>query len=96
MLVWLIYDISVNKIRNRVIKYCKNAGLQRVQKSVFLGNIEKNELDDLFLKCEEEIDKKNDSLYIFPMCEEDFKKVKTAGNAFDRKLVSDEILSMFF
>lgn len=96
MLTWLIYDISKNKSRNRVIKNCENAGLVRVQKSVFLGNIEKNTMDELLLQCSEELELEKDSLYIFPMCEEDFKKVKTAGNAFDRELVSDEILSRFF
>ncbi|MEE4358331.1 MAG: CRISPR-associated endonuclease Cas2 [Desulfococcaceae bacterium] len=96
MLTWLIYDISNDKIRNRVAKRCKEAGLYRVQKSVFLGDVEKNRLDELHLECGEMIEEKTDSLYVFPMCEEDFKKVKTAGNAFDRELVSDEILSMFF
>ncbi len=96
MLTWLIYDISDDKMRGKVAKACKNTGLYRVQKSVFLGDIEKNRLDELHLKCEEMIDKNTDSLYIFPMCKDDFQQVKTAGNAFDRKLVSDEILAMFF
>jgi len=67
-----------------------------VQKSVFLGDIEKNSIDELFLQSEEIIDKETDSVYIFPMCKEDFANVKTLGNAFDKKLVSDEILSLFF
>ncbi len=92
----MVYDITVDKTRNKVVRYCKNAGLYRVQKSVFLGDVEKNRLDELHLQCEEIIDKKTDSLYIFPMCREDFDKVRTSGNAFDRKLVSDEILSLFF
>ena len=96
MLTWVIYDISENKIRNKVIKLCKDAGLYRVQKSVFLGDIETNRIDESHLNCDILIDHKSDSLYIFPMCSEDFEKVKTSGNAFDNKLVSDEILSMFF
>lgn len=96
MLTWLVYDISDDKSRNKVAGHCKNAGLYRVQKSVFLGDVEMNRLDELYLQCEEIIDKEKDSLYVFPMCAEDFRKVKTAGNAFDRELVSDEILSMFF
>jgi CRISPR-associated protein Cas2 len=96
MLVWLIYDIRENKVRNQIVKLCKNAGLYRVQKSVFLGSIEYNRLDELFLQCSEYLDEDIDSLYLFPQCRADFKKVKTAGNAFDRSLVSDEILSLFF
>jgi len=96
MLTWVVYDITSDKTRNRVIRFCKDAGLYRVQKSVFLGDVESNRIDELYLKCEKILDKKTDSLYIFPMCCEDFAKVRTAGNAFDRELVSDEILSMFF
>jgi len=96
MLTWVVYDISKDKTRNRIVRFCKNSGLYRVQKSVFLGDVESNRLDELYLQCEKILDKTTDSFYIFPMCEADFKKVKTAGNAFDRKLVSDEILSMFF
>lgn len=32
MLAWVIYDISSDKIRRKVIKVCKNTGLYRVQK----------------------------------------------------------------
>jgi len=96
MLTWVVYDIASDKTRGKVARFCKNAGLYRVQKSVFLGDIEMNRMDELHLECEKIIDKTKDSLYVFPMCADDFKKVKTAGNAFDRKLVSDKILSMFF
>jgi crotonobetainyl-CoA:carnitine CoA-transferase CaiB-like acyl-CoA transferase len=37
---WAIYDISEDKKRSRVAKACKNIGLYRVQKSVFLGGSE--------------------------------------------------------
>jgi CRISPR-associated protein Cas2 len=39
VLVWLIYDIAENKPRNKIAKACKQAGLIRVQKSVFLGKL---------------------------------------------------------
>ena len=43
LLVWVVYDISSNKVRRNAIKACKNVGLYRVQKSVFLGEIEEND-----------------------------------------------------
>ncbi len=95
MLVWLIYDISINKTRNKIIKYAEQKGLYRVQKSVFLGNITKNDFDELKLQSEELINKKTDSVYIFPLCEKDFKAVITLGKAFDQELVTDEIKAMF-
>ena len=75
MLVWVIYDISENRYRSRVAKICKNYGLFRVQKSAFLGDLNRNESDSLTLECEAIIDE-SDSVYVFPMCEECFDNIK--------------------
>lgn len=95
MLVWAIYDISKNKIRTKIVKFCKNIGLYRVQKSVFLGDIESNDVDELKIQSEDIIDPETDSVYIFPMCEADFKKAVLLGRAFDEALVTDEIKELF-
>lgn len=96
MLIWVIYDIASNKIRNKVAKHCKNAGLYRVQKSVFLGEMEDNTLDELKLRIEDMVDLENDSVYIFPMSRAELKKAGLIGQAFDKELVTDEIISKFF
>jgi len=95
MLTWIIYDISKNRTRSRVAKACKDKGLYRVQKSAFLGNLNKNQIDELRIMCDEIIDPEVDSVYIFPMCDDDFRKVKLLGQAFDKELVSDEIKALF-
>ncbi|MBF0538986.1 MAG: CRISPR-associated endonuclease Cas2 [Nitrospirae bacterium] len=95
MLTWVIYDIGSNKARGRVAKICKEYGLQRVQKSVFLGTLSNNDTDELGLRCKELIDLDVDSLYIFPMCGDDFRKVRLLGMAFDKALVTDEIKALF-
>lgn len=95
-LVWIIYDIVEDKKRAKIAKACKNKGLYRVQKSAFLGTLNKNQIDELKMICEDMIDPDADSVYIFPMCEDDFKKVKLLGQAFDKKLVSAEVLAKFF
>ena len=96
MLVWVMYDISSNKIRRNAIKICKNTGLYRVQKSVFLGEIEENDFDELKLKMEDIIDLDNDSVYIFPMNKKGLNQAGLIGQAFDKELVTDEIISKFF
>jgi len=93
MLTWVIYDISKNKTRTKIVKACKGMGLYRVQKSVFLGDLNKNRVDEVAVKSMDLIDKETDSVYIFPMCEEDFKKVRLLGQGFDKDLVSDKILT---
>ena len=95
-LVWVIYDIVNDKTRTKVAKACKNKGLYRGQKSAFLGTLNRNQIDELKIMCEDIINAEEDSVYIFPMCVDDFKKVKLLGQAFDKKLVSAELLEKFF
>jgi CRISPR-associated protein Cas2 len=96
ILTWIIYDIAENKPRSKVAKACKQAGLIRVQKSVFLGRLESSRFDELGEICRDLIDEETDSVYLFPFCQEDFRRIKVLGQGFDKKLVNDEILSQFF
>ncbi|MHC1757083.1 MAG: CRISPR-associated endonuclease Cas2 [Methanosarcina sp.] len=96
MLVWVIYDITEDRARQKVSDRCKNYGLYRVQKSVFLGDLNSNDRDSLGIECEELIDTDRDSVYIFPMDDQSFKKVQLIGQAFDKDLVSDEVITKFF
>jgi CRISPR-associated protein Cas2 len=93
-LIWIIYDIVDNKTRAKIAKACKNKGLYRVQKSAFLGKLNKNQIDELKIICKDMINPEKDSVYMFPMCEEDFKNVILLGQAFDEELVSDEVKAL--
>ncbi len=95
MLVWYIYDISEDRIRKKLSDKAIEQGLYRVQKSVFLGNIDNNLLDELVVFAEDIIDPDEDSIYVFPMCQEDFKKVELLGQAFNKAMVNNEINSFF-
>ena len=96
MIVWVVYDIKKDKPRNKVAKICKQAGIYRVQKSVFLGTLEENAKDTLKLEIEELIDPENDSVYIYPMSKDELKKTVLLGQAFDKKLVTDKVKELFF
>lgn len=93
MLTWVVYDISKNRTRAKVAKRCLNFGLQRVQKSVFLGDLAPNRVEEILLFSQELLELTTDSVYIFPMCREDFDRVRIVGQGFDRKLAADEILT---
>lgn len=95
MLVWCIYDITKDKTRNKIAKTAQRYGLYRVQKSVFVGTVNDNKLDEFSIVCNKEIDEETDSVFIFPLCEKDFKSVITHGQALDRKLITDEIKNLF-
>lgn len=100
MNIWVIYDIASSKAgqkrRKKIIKEIEEFGLYRVQKSVFLGNIEKNRLDELVLFSQELIDVEKDSVYLFPMCKEDFEAVTVIGKGFDKDLVTGKTGSLIF
>ena len=95
MIVWTIYDIQDNKVRNKVSKICKQNGLYRVQKSVFLGTIDASEMKAMSLQIEELIDKEQDKVYIFPMSKKELKQTVLLGQAFDKKLITDEVKALF-
>jgi CRISPR-associated protein Cas2 len=90
-----MYDISDNKIRNKAVKECKNKGLYRVQKSIFLGELNKNEKDELKIKMEMIAEDNVDSIYIFPTSKEMLYDTDIIGNGFDKELVSNDIISKF-
>lgn len=96
ILVWIIYDIVDDRTRTRVAKACKQYGLERVQKSAFLGKLKMNRFDELSEKCLSLMDEETDSIYLFPFCQEDFRKIKVLGRGFDKRLINDEILAKFF
>jgi CRISPR-associated protein Cas2 len=96
MITWVLYDIENDRARMRVAKYCKQAGLYRVQLSCFLGMIDNSELDTLHLQIEAEIDESVDKVYIFPMSKGELRAAILLGQAFDRQLVTDEVRALFF
>jgi CRISPR-associated protein Cas2 len=89
-----MYDIKKDRTRNKIAKLCEEAGIYRVQYSVFVGdlnNAQRKELIAAFIKL---INKDDDSIYIFPMCNDDFKKCKLLGQAFDKDLIADEVKAL--
>jgi CRISPR-associated protein Cas2 len=96
MIIWVLYDIENDKNRTKVSKICKQAGLYRVQFSCFVGTLTNNEKDTLTLQLEELINVDVDKIYIFPMNQTELKQTVLLGQAFDKKLVNDEIRALFF
>jgi CRISPR-associated protein Cas2 len=96
MIAWVLYDIEQDRARNRVAKYCKQAGLCRVQYSVFLGTLNENEKDSLELQIEDEINPNKDKVYIFPMSKSELRATTVLGQALDKKMVTDQVQALFF
>ncbi|SDC86174.1 MULTISPECIES: CRISPR-associated endonuclease Cas2 [unclassified Candidatus Frackibacter] len=95
MLVWFVYDIVEDRPRRKISEKAIELGLQRVQKSVFLGNVEETTADELLLYSDQMINEEEDSVYMFPMCQEDFKKIEILGQAFDKAMANNELKTLF-
>lgn len=91
MILWLLYDIADDQARSKVARHCKQAGLYRVQYSVFLGELTADERDTLQLDVEDLINEEVDKVYLFSLTKKELKQAILLGQAFDRKLVTAEI-----
>lgn len=81
MLLFIMYDIEDNKIRKQVADYLQAKGLQRVQKSVFFGEINRKyqeEIHDVLVEIRNSYENE-DSLLIVPIAEDEFRKLQMIG-----------------
>jgi len=95
MICWVMYDIKNDNSRTKIAKACERSGLSRVQYSVFLGSIEPNEKDSLQVEIEDLMNEDEDSVYMFPMSKDELKATTLLGQAFDKKMVTDEVKALF-
>jgi CRISPR-associated protein Cas2 len=93
MLTWVVYDISKDRTRTKIADRCLDHGLQRVQKSVFLGEVAPNRVEEIIQFSKELLNLETDAVYVFPMCRDDFAKVRIVGQGFDKEMVADEVLT---
>ena len=95
MIRWVMYDIGEDKARARVARQCKRVGLYRVQLSVFIGRVSASEFEALQLDIEDQIDPDYDKVYLFSMSQQTLRQTVQLGQAFDQRLVSDAVQSLF-
>lgn len=72
------YDVAENRKRAQLAKYLKGY-LERVQKSVFEGVIADGRLETLRTGIEKRIDRSNDTVRIYTLCERCVSAVEIIG-----------------
>jgi CRISPR-associated protein Cas2 len=83
------YDISLNRSRNTLIKGLFRAGLYRVQKSVFMGEISEKSLRQLENECRtimKELEE-NDHIMLIPLSEQQAFRIHVTGKSLDLNLL---------
>lgn len=69
----LVYDIPDDRIRTRVADICLDYGLERIQYSSFLGELNHNRQEEIMQKVSRKLGKKEGNIQLFPICEKDMR-----------------------
>lgn len=76
----VIYDIENDKLRLRISETCLDYGLSRIQYSAFLGILNKNKREELFLRLSSILDDNRGKIMLQPICGNDVKQVLIKEN----------------
>ena len=71
MHVLVVYDITSDRLRTKIADICLDYGLERVQYSVFQGELTTNRQGELMQKVKRKLGKSPGSVLLFPLCERD-------------------------
>jgi CRISPR-associated protein Cas2 len=76
----VIYDIEDDKIRLRISETCLDYGLARIQYSAFLGILNRNKREELFLRLTSILDDNAGKIMLQPICHKDVQEVLVKEN----------------
>lgn len=67
----IIYDIPSTKIRTKMADACMDYGLERIQWSAFLGDINHNRREELEARLRKTLGRRAGNIQVFPLCQKD-------------------------
>jgi CRISPR-associated protein Cas2 len=90
------YDITSDKVRRQVVKLCKQTGLMRVQKSIFIGSTDNTRISELEKGVASLIHALTDRFFIAPMDNLAFQQLRFLGFQPDKEMLSHQAAVIFF
>jgi CRISPR-associated endonuclease Cas2 len=98
MLFFVMYDIESNKVRYNVVKYLQRMGCTRIQKSIFLAdlNTEKYETIKRDLAEVQSLYDNHDSIIICPISTDLLKAMKIIGQSINIDVITQSKNTLFF
>lgn len=90
MLFFVMYDIESNKVRRYVAKYLEQKGCTRVQRSIFLADLEPSayqSIRDELTEVQAAYDN-NDSILVVPISTEQLTAMKIIGQQIDVDIIT--------
>ena len=98
MLFFVMYDIESNKVRYNIVKYLIRKGCTRVQKSIFLADLDPatyNEIRQDLTEIQSLYDN-HDSIIVCPISTDQLRSMKIIGKNIDIDLIAHNRNTMFF
>lgn len=85
MISFIMYDIEDHRVRNHIAKYLLKKGCMRVQKSVFVGRLERKTVKEMqdILKEIQAMYENNDSIFFLPAGEDNISGMRVIGKNID-------------
>ena len=87
----VIYDVSDDNLRNQVAETLKDYGLQRIQYSGFMGDLQRDKLNSLVVDLKNLIKDLVENVQLFPMCDSCLKGKKMVPKKYEYKEDKDKI-----
>lgn len=98
MLFFVMYDIESNKVRSQVVKYLIKKGCTRVQKSIFLADLDTKVYEEIrndLAEVQAAYDNQ-DSILIVPLSTDYLKAMKVIGQSINLDVITHSKSTLFF
>jgi len=69
----VVYDIPNDRARTKIATVCQDYGLDRIQYSAFLGNLQRTHQEELLKKIGSKLGKLAGKVHLFTICEKDWR-----------------------
>ena len=98
MLFFIMYDVSSTKVRNQIVKYLERKGCIRIQRSIFLADLDSAIYDEIRqnLSAVQAAYENNDSILIVPLSTDYLKAMKIIGQSIQMDVIVHNKNTLFF
>jgi len=98
MLFFVMYDIENDKVRRYIVKYLQRKGCMRVQKSIFLADLDNSIYEGIKKDLAEvqAVYENKDSILVVPISTDQLRAMKIIGLNIDVDIITNKRNTLFF
>lgn len=98
MLFFIMYDIESNKVRREIAKYLIDKGCFRIQKSIFLADLDRSVFEQIKQDLAEvqALYYNHDSIILCPVATDELRAMKVIGQKVDVDIITRSRNTLFF